>query len=109
MPWFRLDQNFADHPKVYAAGNAAVGAWVRCGTYSASYLTDGRIPLDIARRYGKAREIAAAIDAGLWVENGAGLVIPDYLEYNPSKEQVEAERARARERMARHRRGEKFG
>ena len=87
----------------------AVGAWVRCGTYSASYLTDGRIPLDIARRYGKAREIAAAIDAGLWVENGVGLVVPDYLEYNPSKEQDEVERACACERNGAASPGEKFG
>jgi hypothetical protein len=46
MPWFRLEDSFHNHPKVHQAGNAAIGLWVRCGTYSAQYLTDGHVPTD---------------------------------------------------------------
>jgi hypothetical protein len=104
MPWFRLEDSFANNPKVTRAGNAATGLWVRCATYSAQYLTDGHIPADVARGFGRPREITALVDSGLWVDNGDGYLMPDYLDYNPSREQVLAERAAARERQARKRR-----
>ena len=105
MAWFKLDDHFGNHPKVNKAGNAATGLWVRCATYSAQYLTDGHIPIEIARQMGNTREINALLTAGLWVQNGDGYVIPDYLEFNPSRAQVEADREAARERMDRRRRG----
>jgi|SRR5580765_3277253 len=107
MPWFRIEDNFHQHPKVTAAGNAAVGLWVRCGTYSSSYLTDGHIPATVARQLGSRREIDTLLSTRLWVENGDGFLMPDYLEYNPSAKQVRAERAAARERQAKRRRTEK--
>jgi len=103
MTWFRLDDNFHDHPKVIRAGNAAVGLWVRCATYSSSYLTDGYIEADIARARGTRREIDRCVDSTLWVPNGSGFLMPDYLEYNPSAEQVREERAKARQRMRKRR------
>lgn len=104
MPWFRLEDNFHHHPKILKAGNAATGLWVRCGTYSAQYLTDGFILAETAHEHGKAREIDALLDSRLWVEKEDGFVMPDYLDYNPSKEQVLAERAAARDRQRRKRR-----
>lgn len=106
MPWFKLDENFANHPKVTRAGNAATGLWVRCATYCAQYLTDGHIPTDVARSYGRPKEIDILLEVGLWVpcQDRDGYVMPDYLDYNPSKEQVLAERTANRERQARRRR-----
>ena len=104
MTWFRLDDTFGNHPKVHQAGNAAVGLWVRCGTYSAAYLLDGRVPNKVVTEYGTTAEIDACTDAGLWVRNGTGFVIPDYLDFNPSKEQVLADRAAMAERQRRRRR-----
>ena len=109
MPWFKLDDSFGAHPKVIHAGNAATGLWVRCATYSAQYLLDGHIPYDVARRYGKPSEIQTLLDVGLWQPNGTGYVMPDYLEFNPSKEQVGQERAANRERQARRRRNQQNG
>lgn len=104
MPWFRLEDNFHHHPKVRKAGNAATGLWVRCGTYSAQYLTDGRVPVEIAHDYGRQREIDALLATRLWIEKEDGFMMPDYLDYNPSAEQVLADRARARDRQAKRRR-----
>jgi hypothetical protein len=100
MPFFRVDDQIHNHPNVLKAGNAAVGLWVRCGAYSANYLLDGFVPIDVALAYGSKREIEKAIDAGLWrhVAPG-GLLIPWAEQY--SAEQVRTQRATNAERQRR--------
>lgn len=93
MTWFRLEDDFYDNPKVLRAGNAAIGLWVRCACYSARHLTDGYIPADIARRDGRPKEIDALVDSTLWIANGSGFVMPDFLDFNPSKTEVKQRRA----------------
>ena len=88
MPWFRIDDTFADHPKVTNAGNAAVGLWVRCGTYASRFLTDGQVPDAVARGYGSRKDIERLVLARLWVPTDDGYAMPDFLDYNPSAEQV---------------------
>lgn len=68
MPWFRVDDNLAFHAKVIAAGNAAMGLWVRAGSYSMQQLTDGHVPLDVARLLGKKSEADRLVTVGLWTE-----------------------------------------
>ena len=98
MPWFRLEDGFADNPKVSAAGNAAVGLWIRCATWSARVLTDGRIPVRVARSFGRPAEAQALEQAGLWVLDAGEYVIPDYLDYNPSAAVVKQRRKADAER-----------
>jgi hypothetical protein len=93
MSWFKVEDGFHSHPKVRQAGNAAVGLWLRCATYSAHYLTDGYVEESVARQYGTRREIERLVTSQLWVANGSGFVIPDYLEYNPSAAEVIKRRA----------------
>lgn len=99
MPRFLLDDAFAFHPKVVHAGNAAVGAWVRMGTYCAANLTDGFVPDRIARLIASEDEIRSLIDAGSLLTRSGGYCIHDYLKHQYSKQEVEEERASARERM----------
>jgi hypothetical protein len=103
MPWFRIDDTFADHPKVTAAGNAAAGLWVRCGTYSSRFLLDGHVPDEIVRRYGNRREVDKLVASRLWVPADGGYLMPDFLDYNPSAEQVKLDRKRAAEKKRRQR------
>jgi len=103
VSWFRVDDGFHSHPKVLAAGNAAVGLFIRCGSYCAQHLTDGFVADAVAGMYGSRAEIARVTAAGLWARCEGGFSIPDYLAFNPSREQVMAERARNAERQARHR------
>jgi hypothetical protein len=103
VPWFRLDDSFHSHPKVIAAGNEAIGLYVRCGTYAAQHLTDGFIPEDVALLYGSAGLADALVSAKLWRRARGGWRMPDYLDYNPSKEAVEKERKAAAERQRRRR------
>lgn len=70
MTWFRLDDGFALHAKVVTAGNAAVGLWVRAACWSAAQLTDGRIPVAVAKTLGTHKEAVALETAGLWRRHG---------------------------------------
>lgn len=103
MPWFRLEDSFHSHPKVIAAGNEAAGLFVRCGTYAAEHLTDGFIRQDVALLYGSAELAGTLVRAGLWNRTRGGWQIHDYLDYNPSAEQVKQERKQAAERQRRRR------
>jgi 5-methylcytosine-specific restriction endonuclease McrA len=53
-----LDDQMSDHPKITAAGNAAVGAWARMLSWSGRYATDGLIPAGVARGYATRAELA---------------------------------------------------
>lgn len=108
MSWFRLEDSFHAHPKVKRAGNGAVGLWVRCGTWSAQYETDGVIPPEVyAGRpgYGSPREIEALVSARLWIPTDDGMLMPDYLDYNPSKADNDQRRKVDAERKRRGRNG----
>ena len=101
MPWFKVDDNFSLHPKVIDAGNAAVGLWVRCGAWSAAHRTEGHIPTKVAYQFGSKKEIDTLLAARLWeIADSTGFTMPDFLQYNPSKEEDEQRRQRERERKA---------
>lgn len=106
MSWFKLDDKFHGNPKILMAGNAAVGLYVRCGTYCADQLTDGKVPKNLAKTYGNLSEIRALLKVGLWVETEDDYVMPDYLDFNPSRQAVLGEREAAKVRMARKRSGD---
>lgn len=114
MPWGKLDDRFHSHPKVEAAGNAAVGAYCRCLAFCAAYYTDGFISDAQARKFGTQKELQKLTQTGLWItvsegdemvvsgrrdtgrrplpdrtvrmpENG--YFIGDFLHYHPTKEE----------------------
>lgn len=92
MSWARLDDGFWMHPKVLISGNAAAGVFARLLSYSGCYLTDGLIPSPIVDSIvGKdKRAIDALVTHGMVHRMDTGSIyIPDYLEYNPSKIEVE--------------------
>lgn len=103
MVWFRVDDDWHDHPKVRKAGNAAAGLWARCGSYSSKYSTDGFVEDDIARRYGTAKEIRTLVTVKLWAVVEGGYQMPDFLDFNPSAEHVKREREAATERQRKKR------
>lgn len=119
MTWVKLDDHMAEHPKFVRLGDLAplaLALQVRAMCYSARYLTDGRIPPQAIGQlivgfaaYGietggvagmmTVGEQADAFDwpaimvkAGLWEKSRGDYVIHDYLKYNPSREQVLADR-----------------
>jgi hypothetical protein len=96
MPWAKLDESFPDHPKVASIGDKAFRLHVTAICYCARMLTDGEVPAHILQRIGATKRLTADLEAaGLWEPTSRGSwVIHDFLEYNPSREQVEADRTK---------------
>jgi hypothetical protein len=99
MPWFRVDDTFSHHSKVMAAGNAAIGLWVRAGAWSMQQLTDGFIPTHVGRQLGSRAEAARLVAAGLWIEKDDGWQFHEWDQRQPSRVQVFADRQAAAERQ----------
>lgn len=99
MPWVKLDDAFFDHPKIANLSDTAAVAFLRSICYANRNLTDGFIPMRKAREFAK-RKAAAELAPSLWEVVEGGFRIHDYLDYQPSKSQVLAEREVARRRSA---------
>lgn len=96
--WFKVDDQLAFNAKVVAAGNEAMGLWVRAGSWSAAQLTNGFVPehMAIAMANGMASAMAngmakpcgadALVMAGLWDEVDGGYQFHDWAEFQPSAE-----------------------
>ena len=98
MPWLRIDDAFWAHPKVMAAGNEVAGAYVRLLSYCAQQLTDGVVTSDVAKVIATPALQRKLISFGFVERHDEGLVIPDYLDFNPSRahtEEIRIKRAKA--------------
>lgn len=97
MPWANLDDQFPKHPKVVRLTDAAFRLHVSGICYAAQYLTDGHIDAEATRllvpRFRNAA-LTELLTKGLWLEAGDSYRIHDYLQWNRSRDQVEAERDR---------------
>lgn len=100
MAWFKADDQLPFHPKVLAAGNAAMGLWIRAGTWSSSQLTDGFIPIAIASAMANECDADALVDANLWDRVDGGYQFHDWSDFQPSAEE-EREKREARKRAGR--------
>ena len=81
MSWVKIDDQFADHPKVIQAGPLAAWLYV-CGlTYCGRYLTDGWIPGGQLRKLADVEDALALagrlVSVGLWEEVEDGYRITD--------------------------------
>lgn len=120
MSWARFDDMFPWSRKVRRLSDAAFRLHVTGIVGCARDLTDGVVTQDDIDEFppmrGLDKRLAELVERGQWHEKGhrcgkckqppAGAwMIHDYLDYNPSKADVEAERAAARERQRRRRLG----
>jgi hypothetical protein len=99
VSWFKVDDNLAFHPKAVMATNPALGLWVRAGSWAAQQLTDGFVPLNIARSLGSAGQADRLITAGLWLPCGEGYEFHQWAERQPTRKIVEERRAANAERL----------
>jgi len=92
VTWTKLDDGFPDHPKIRGLSDRAFRAHVTGLCYAGRYLTDGWLPTDITG----AKTAAELVAGDVWTVSPApvGFRIKDYLDYNPSRVQVESERSK---------------
>lgn len=105
MAWFKVDDGFHASRKLLMihkrARFGAAGLWAIAGSWCGDQLTDGFVPDYIITQFGAPPSAPQAlVDSGLWERTQGGYVFYKWGEYQPSKEDVDADRAASRERMA---------
>lgn len=100
MAWFKVDDQLAFHPKAATAGNAAMGLWVRAGSYASAHLTDGFIASAIALAMANECDADALVNVGLWDRVDGGYQFHGWDEWQPDAEE---ERKRREERSEKRR------
>lgn len=90
MTWFKVDDSFYDHPKVFDAPDCALALWVRAGCWSARNLTDGFVPASLPARLCDDPDTAVRelVERGLWYRTKGGYQFHDWTEYQPSAADV---------------------
>lgn len=109
MVWFKVDDGFYDHPKFLDVPNAAIGLWAKAGAWCSRHLTDGVIPASqVVMLRGTKSQVNALISTGIWrhseTESGAkAYAFHGWNEYQPTRGQVEKDRAESAERQRKSR------
>jgi len=121
--WVKIDDKMPEHPKVVAAGarlgrqgsGRVLAVWLACSCWVARQETDGvipasilrgmtlydRAPLQVAEAMAEPVTIAGKTRAGLLerLEDGSGYRLHDHHDYQPSRTQLEARRAKGLTRI----------
>ncbi len=103
MTWFKVDDGLHSHPKAIAAGDAALGTWVRLGSWCSKHSTDGKVPRLVAETMARPAQLRRLLDVGLLESHPEGYLIHDFLVYNPSREKIVKAREDTAARVAKWR------
>jgi hypothetical protein len=111
VPWVKLSDDWYDDPDLIEAGPAAMLLWPLLISWCARNLTDGRIPEGQVRRLvdwhtlgvDPEQAIAPLVDTGRLQSVAGGYLVTNYLQYQPSRERVLADRDAAKDRAAKSR------
>lgn len=117
--FFKLDVNFADHPKHVDFTLADFGLHIMGICYANKQLTDGFVPLAVVKRWSSNEQnehntnidvrvqvqpkcsSAHLISLGCWKVVEGGYMIANFLENNPSKSEVLGRIKSSKERLSR--------
>lgn len=104
MAWFKVDDGLHSARKLMSIPRrhrfAAIGLWAVAGSWCADQLTDGHVPDYMIDEWSPPPSAASAlVDSGLWERESSGFAFRNWDEYQPSRKDVEAERAASRDRM----------
>lgn len=109
MPWARFEDRFPSNRKIRKLDDAAFRLYVSAICWSAENLTDGVVEVDDLPLVSDVKQpsdlVQTLVQLGLWETRPGGWFIHDYFEYNPTAEQVKAERSLKTARQQRWREG----
>ena len=104
--WTKISDDFFRHPKVVSAGRDARDLYLVALAHCNEHLTDGFVAATYLRRLAADAEIDDApasahrlVEVGLWEEAEGGWRVHGFADYNPTRAEVEAERAKTAERV----------
>jgi hypothetical protein len=105
VTWFKVDDSFYDHPKVFDAPDCAMALWTRAGCWAARNLTDGFVPSGMPARLCDDPDTAVKelVRRKLWLRVKDGYRFHDWVRYQPTRESVHHERDAATERKRKER------
>jgi len=109
MTHIELDDQILNHDKFIRVGKScggdAIWLWLGMRAYCSQRLSDGFVPDDMLDEVRgpkdaklRAKCIQALIDIKLVDKCDGGIMLHDYLDWSPSRDQVEDWRRKARER-----------
>lgn len=114
--WAKISDDFFRHPRTVAAGRDARDLFLVSLAHCNEHLTDGFVASGYLRRLAADAEIDNAqesaqrlVDVGYWEECDGGWMVHDFLDYNPSRAEVLAEREKAAVRKERWKNGARNG
>lgn len=104
MAWFKVDDGFHSSRKLKSITPrnriAAAGLWAIAGSWCSQEKTDGHVPTYMIKEWGATpKMVESLVSAGLWKLESDGYSFHSWLEFNPSKDRVEAEREASKARM----------
>lgn len=103
MTFSRLHDRMAFDGQIVAAGNAAAGAYWRSQAWSSYHLTDGFIPIPIARTLSTPAQRRRLLGTELWSERDNGFLIPAWAAEQQTRDEIEMRRYEWRDRQERSR------
>lgn len=108
VPWFKVDDGLPMSRKVLGIPRrrrmAAIGLWTLAGAWCARELTDGRVPEWLIDELGANKvSVDDLVAVGLWKPELNGWLYHDWHNHQPSKEQVQADRAEHARRQKEYR------
>lgn len=110
MTWVKLDDNMPDHPKIVGLSDYAFRLHLTALCYAARHMTDGVIDEKALRhcsagvsRSSRMRAKNELLNATIWHKTRTGYEIHQFTEYQRSKDDRLADRAKTAERVTRWR------
>lgn len=102
LPWVRLDTQFAANPKMlYLIEDKkykAAFVWVASLGYAGAHGTDGFLPSAcLPLLHATKADAKALVEVGLWLTCVGGWEINSWSEFQPSNEETQERKKRARE------------
>lgn len=80
---FRVHTDMFAHEKVLAAGNPAMGLWVRAGAWCVGQSLSGFVPNAVVPTLGTRGQAQKLVDAGLWTREPDGYRFHDWDAWQP--------------------------